>query len=253
MESRISIITGASSGIGRAIAENLLMKGYGVVGNARNKVGLAALEAWSKNTPGTFIPVEGDVTKEETLTKLLSVCHDTFGRGPCIGVVNAGRGLPGSITGSDASKWEDMVNLNVLGAFRQLRILANAMTSNDEASGELASRDIVVIGSTIGTNVSPTNHVYGATKFAVHGATEALRRELGPKGVRVSLIQPGFVRTNFQEASGYDIEAFEKAVQEIGPLVEAKDVARTVEFIVDQPPHVHLHDIMLRSTRQSYP
>ncbi len=69
----------------------------------------------------------------------------------------------------------------------------------------------------------------------------------------MTLIQPGFVRTNFQEASGYDLEAFERAVQNIGPLIEAEDVARTVEYVVDQPPHVHLHDIMLRTTRQSYP
>ncbi len=254
MKSRVSIITGVSSGIGRSIAERFLSKGYAVVGNARGKDRLADLAVWSKKTPGTFIPVEGDVTEEKTITTLLNVCLDKFKVFPCIGVVNAGRGLPGTLTHSDPTKWEEVINLNILGVFRQLRMLAIAMTSEDTRNtATFPSRDIVVIGSTIGTYVSPTNPVYGATKFAIHGVTEALRRELGPLGVRVTLIQPGFVHTNFQEASGYDLRAFEQAVQSISPLIEAQDVARTVEFVVDQPPHVHLHDIMVRSTRQSYP
>jgi len=254
MNSRISIVTGASSGIGRAIAELFLLKGYAVIGNGRNKNRLANLEAWSKETPGKFVPLVGDAADEKTVAKLLDVCLDEFDALPCIGVVNAGRGLPGGFISSDPSKWEELVNINILGVFRQLRMLAKAMVSDDTLSIDTTSpRDIIVLGSIVGTTISPTNHIYGATKFAVHGATEALRRELGPLGIRVSLIQPGFVRTNFQEASGYDLQAFEQIVQDIGPLVDAKDVARTVEFVIDQPPHVHMHDIVLRSTRQSYP
>ncbi len=254
MKSRVSIITGASSGIGRSIAECFLSKGYAVVGNARDRDRLTDLEIWSKKTSGVFIPVEGDITQEKTITTLLNVCIDQFKVLPCIGVVNAGRGLPGTLTNSDPTKWEEMINLNILAVFRQLRVLAMAMTSKDtRAMTTFPSRDIIVIGSAIGTHVSATNPVYGATKFAIHGATEALRRELGPLGIRVTLIQPGFVRTNFQEASGYDLRVFEQAAQCIAPLIEAGDVARTVEFVVDQPPHVHLHDIMIRPTRQSYP
>lgn len=254
MKPRVAIITGASSGIGRAIAERFLLKGYSVIGNARGGDRLADLEDWSKTASGTFIPVMGDAAEEKTIKTLLDVCRDEFDTAPCIGVVSAGRGLPGSFTSSDPSKWEEMIYINILGAFRLFRMLATAMISANTADGSISvRRDIVVLGSTIGTNISPTNHVYGATKFAIHGAAEALRRQLGPLGIRVTLMQPGFVQTNFQQASGYDLEAFKQTVQDMGPLIGADDVARTVEFVVDQPPHVHIHDIMLRSTRQSYP
>ncbi|MEQ1161276.1 SDR family oxidoreductase [Acinetobacter calcoaceticus] len=253
LNNRIAIITGASSGIGRAISELFLSKGFSVVGNARDKQRLSDLEQCSKSMPGTFIPIVGDITEEGVVEKLLGACYDNFASPPSIGIVNAGRGLPGNFIDSDSDKWKQMIDLNVLGTFYQLRMLASAMTTNQQNNHDKNPRDIVVLGSTIGTNVSPSNPVYGATKFAVHGATESLRRDLGPLGVRVTLIQPGFVRTNFQEASGYDLEAFAQMTQKIGDLVEANDVARTVEFVIDQPAHVHLHDIMLRSTRQSYP
>jgi len=131
VKTRVSIVTGASSGIGRAIAEQFLSKGYAVIGNARSRDRLTDLEAWSKEAPGTFIPVTGDITDENTVTTLLDVCRNKFDVLPCIGVVNAGRGLSGSFTSSDPSKWEEMINLNILGAFRQFRMLAEAMTSND--------------------------------------------------------------------------------------------------------------------------
>ena len=78
-------------------------------------------------------------------------------------------------------------------------------------------------------------------------------REVAPVGIRVSLVAPGVVRTNFQVAAGYDREWFENYAEEVGPLLEADDVARLVEFIVMQPAHVHLNEATLRPTRQVYP
>jgi NADP-dependent 3-hydroxy acid dehydrogenase YdfG len=232
----------------------LVAKGYNVVANARGAARLSELEEVCRTQPGAVAPVPGDASRDETVRRLLETCLGRFKAAPSVGVVNAGRGLPGSLTGSDPALWAEMIELNVLGAFRQMRMLAEAMTADAAGAPPLSqARDIVVIGSSIGTNVSPMNPVYGATKFAVHGATEALRRDLSPSGIRVTLIQPGVVKTNFQEAAGYDESAFARYAKEIGPLIEADDVARTVEFVIEQPPHVHLNDIMVRPTRQPYP
>jgi NADP-dependent 3-hydroxy acid dehydrogenase YdfG len=254
MEARAAIVTGASSGIGRAIVRRLIAKGHNVVANARGEERLAELEEWSRGQPGRIVLAPGDAAQEPIVNRLLEVCRESFGVAPSIGVVSAGCGLPGTFVTSDATKWAAVIKLNVLGAFLQLRMLANAMKEDAKDQPVMAkARDIVVMGSSIATNVSPMNPVYGATKFAVHGAAEALRRELSSFGIRVTLIQPGIVATNFQAAAGYDKAAFARMTNEIGPLLEDDDIARIVEFVIEQSTHVHLNDIMVRPTRQAYP
>ena len=95
--------------------------------------------------------------------------------------------------------------------------------------------------------------MYGSTKFGVHGLTEGARRELGPKGIRVSLIEPGFVKSEFQGVAGYDPRWVDGVFEKFGPVLAGADIARVVSFIASQPPHVHVNDVMLRPTRQDYP
>jgi NADP-dependent 3-hydroxy acid dehydrogenase YdfG len=87
----------------------------------------------------------------------------------------------------------------------------------------------------------------------VHALTEALRRELGPKGVRVSLIEPGIVESGFQDAAGYDPSLVKSFNEKFGPLLKPKDIADTVTFLLSLPPHVNVNEIMIRATRQDYP
>ena len=82
---------------------------------------------------------------------------------------------------------------------------------------------------------------------------EGLRRELGPKGIRVTLVSPGFVVSEFQGVAGYAEEWFKGVVEKIGPVLTPEDVARTVAFIVAQPAHCHVSDVVVRPTRQDYP
>jgi NADP-dependent 3-hydroxy acid dehydrogenase YdfG len=95
--------------------------------------------------------------------------------------------------------------------------------------------------------------MYGSTKFGVHGLTEGVRRELGPKGVRVSLVEPAFVVSEFQGVAGYKDEWFKGVLEKFGPVLEPSDVARMVSFIVGQPPAVHVGNVLVRPTRQEYP
>lgn len=252
---RNAIVTGASSGIGRAVAVRLVAAGHAVVVNARGADALDALVTELAPLAGRAVAVAGDASDQQVITRLVDTCREEFGGPPTIGVVNAGHGLPGTVLTSDDTLWGAAFEVNTVGALRQLRAFAAAMVTAAQQQPQPLSHafDIVVIGSSVGRNVSPFNSVYGATKFAVHGAAEGLRREVGPHGVRVSLVEPGVVATNFQATAGYDRSWFESYAAEIGPVLVADDIARAVEFIVDQPPHVHVNDVMVRPTRQPYP
>ena len=95
--------------------------------------------------------------------------------------------------------------------------------------------------------------MYGSTKFAVNSLAEAARRELGPKGIRVTLIEPGFVESEFQQVAGYTQDWFAEVKTRIGPVLTPADIARTITFVVSQPPAVHVSDVLIRPTRQDYP
>jgi NADP-dependent 3-hydroxy acid dehydrogenase YdfG len=247
-------VTGASSGIGRGITTRLIAAGHDVVANSRGSASLAALTDELSSGPGRLVTVAGDVNEEATIDRVLKTCQEELRGPPTIAVISAGGGLPGTVLSSDPARWKQLVDVNILAVLRQLRALGATMVAAAAREPVLhRPYDIVVLGSSVGRYVSPYNSVYGATKFAVHGAVEGLRREIGPLGVRVSLVEPGVVQTNFQAAAGYDLEWFETYAAEIGPVLEADDVAAVVEFMVSQPPQVHINDVMVRPTRQSYP
>ncbi|MGC4804953.1 SDR family oxidoreductase [Micromonospora sp. DT233] len=246
-EDRIAIVTGASSGIGRAIAVRLARRGTRVVAAARRPAPLTALAA--EVPPGTLLPAPADVTRPEATEELLGLAESRWGPADLF-VAAAGRGLPGTVLGSDPDQWREVVEANYLSILHQLRACAAQFRKHAEAEQTPRARDIVVIGSTAGRQVSAANPVYGSTKFAVHSLVEALRQEVCRHGIRVTLIEPGFVRSGFQEAAGYDPAWFAAVAEENGPLLEPDDVASVVEFVVGRPAHVHLDDIRLRPTRQ---
>jgi len=255
---RIAIVTGASAGIGRAIAADLGSHGAKLVLNARREGPLNALRGELGKDNAAI--VTGDAADPETIRAMLDAARSTFGadsRDADLVVVNAGRGLNGSVMSSDTSQWEEMIRTNLLGAALLIRESGNRMLKISEGKAGPAvitvPRDIVVLGSTVGRNVSPFSSMYGSTKFGVHGLVEGARRELGPRGVRVSLIAPGFVKSEFQDVAGYDRKWVEGIFEKIGPVLSPEDIARTVSFIVGQPAAVHVNEIMIRSTRQDYP
>lgn len=256
---RVVVVTGASAGIGEATARELLGRGARVVLNARRRERLDALAA--EFNAGAEEPravgVAGDAADDATITAMLDAAKNSFGAEADAVIVNAGRGLSGSLTTSDPSQWETMIRTNLLGAARLMRAAAQRMVRAIESDGENAWRrgphDLVVLGSTVGRHISPFSSMYGSTKFAVHSLAEALRREIGPRGVRVTTIEPGIVRSEFQGAAGYDRATFGAFMEKIGPVLEPPDVARTIAFVLEQPPHVHICDVMLRPTRQEYP
>lgn len=247
---RIAIVTGATSGIGEATARKFVTAGYGVIGNGRNGVKLALLEA---ELGPAFQGVEGDASDDTILESLFPAAEQHFGGPADIVVANAGRGLGGSVKESDLSQFEDLLKINVTGTLALLQKAARRMVEVQRKGYPQQAADIIIVGSVVGRHISPFSAVYGASKFAVHALAEGLRREVGPLGVRVSLVEPGIVISGFQAGAGYSDKLVQGFKDRFGPLLIGEDIANAIHFVVSQPPHVHFSDIMVRPTRQDYP
>ena len=247
---RVAIVTGATSGIGEATARRFIASGYAVVGNGRNRQKLDELE---QVLGDAFLGIAGDAADAEVLDSLFASASQRFGRTADIVVANAGRGLGGSVKDADLSQLEEVLKLNVTGALLLLQKAARKMVDGQQSGFPEKAADIVIIGSVVGRHISPFSAVYGATKFAVHSLAEGLRREVGPQGVRVSLVEPGIVVSGFQQAAGYSDDLLNMFDEKFGPLLHGEDIANAIQFLVSQPPHVHISDIMVRPTRQDYP
>ncbi len=245
---KTAIVTGASSGIGRSTALALAGDGAAVVVSARRKDRLNVLVDAIVSAGGKALAVAGDAAVPADIDRLLqhAMAWKDGGEKYDIVVVNAGRGLAGGLLNSDAGQWQALYDLNVLGAAHLMRRAGEYMV------GRKAGH-IVAIGSVVGRHISPFGGVYGATKFAVSALAEGLRREVCGHGVRVSLVMPGIVSTEFQAVAGYNQENFGKNVAQFGTLLEPESIAEGIRWLLAQPPHVNVSEIMIRPTGQSYP
>ncbi len=248
LSGKTAVITGASSGIGYATALTLARGGASVVVNARRKDRLDELAATIVREGGRALAVPGDASVTADIDALLdrALGWEAGGGRIDIVVVNAGRGLAGGLLSSEESQWEQMYQVNVLGA-------AHLMRRAGQAMAQQKSGDIVVIGSVVGRNVSPFSAFYGSSKFAIGAIAEGLRREICAYGVRVSLVMPGIVLSEFQDVAGYNAENFGNAAAQFGKLLEPQAIAEGIHWLLTLPPHVNVNEITIRPTGQSYP
>jgi len=249
-KNRVAIVSGATSGIGEATTRRLIAMGFGLIGSGRNRDKLRAL---SEELGDAFVGVEGDAADEAVLEELFAAGSRRFDQPPDAVIVNAGRGLGGTVKDAARTEFEEVLRVNVTGAFALMQKAARHMVVAQEGSYPRTPADIVIIGSVVGRHISPFSAVYGSSKFAVHALAEGLRREVGPQGVRVSLVEPGVVLSGFQAGAGYSEELVEGFDERFGPLLIGEDVANAIHFILSQPPHVHISDLVVRPTRQDYP
>lgn len=248
LSGKTAIITGASSGIGRATALTLAQAGAAVVIHARRRDRLNELASEIIAGGGKVLPVAGDAGVQADIDLLLdsALAWEAGGRKYDIVVANAGRGLAGGVLSSEESEWQELYQTNVLGAARLLR----------RAGKYLAGRkggDIVAIGSVVGQNVSPFSGFYGSSKFAIGAIAEGLRREICSYGVRVALVMPGTVVSGFQKVAGYTQENFGNSIAHFGKLLEPQAIADGIYWLLTLPPHINVNEIMIRPTGQDYP
>lgn len=250
MHKRTAVVTGATSGIGEATVRKFIAAGFAVVGNGRTAARLAALE---EELGAAFCGLAGDAGDVAVVDRLFATAQERFERPVDIAVANAGRGLGGSVKDADLTQFEALMKINVTGALCLVQKAAQMMVAAQEGHYPTTAADIVIIGSVVGRHISPFSAVYGASKFAVHALAEALRREIGPKGVRVSLVEPGLVLSGFQAVAGYSEEMVTHFEDGFGPLLVGADIADAIVYMVTRPPHVHVGDMVVRPTRQDYP
>ncbi len=260
LRGRVAVVTGASAGIGQAIAIELAARGAGLVLNARREARLDELCQRITDQHGMLdgrqraVCAPGDASDESTIERMLDLAQSHLGAPADLVVANAGRGLNGSVMTSDTAQWEELVRTNLLGVARLIRQSGERLLAlNEGRDWTRHPTDIVVLGSTVGRHISPFSSMYGSTKFAVNALAEAARRELGPRGIRVTLIEPAIVKSEFQGMAGYDPESFGQLMDKFAPVLVPDDIARTVGFIVSQPAGVHVCDVVVRPTRQDYP
>jgi NADP-dependent 3-hydroxy acid dehydrogenase YdfG len=219
---RVFLISGASTGIGAATARLASAAGYRLVLGARSEDKLEELTA---ELGGIAVPC--DVTNYADVEAMVERARSVFGR---IDVVfaNAGIGHPRGFEAGDPEEAKQAVLTNVFGIYATIRATAAALR---------ATRGHLVITSSIAGRRALKGSLYSATKFAVTGMAEAARQDFNGTGVRTTLISPGMVET---EGFSHDLEE----------TLTPEDIARTVLFAVEQPPHMDINEIMVRPTAQ---
>ena len=237
-------ITGASSGIGEATALTLARAGASVALGARRKDRIDALAARIEDGGGTAVAFEVDVTDESAARGFVEAAHERLGRLDTL-VNNAGVMLLGPVEQSSSDDWRTMLNVNVLGLLYCTSAALPFMRAQEGG-------DIVNISSVAGRFARAGNAVYAATKFAVGAFSEGLRNEVTEGGIRVTLIEPGFVDTELQSHNtGAVLETLESMREQLGEVLRAQDVANGILYAVSQPPHVSINEVLIRPTRQT--
>jgi NADP-dependent 3-hydroxy acid dehydrogenase YdfG len=241
IEGKVVAITGASSGIGRAIAHLLAERGAAVVLGARGEDTLAAVANEIRSVGGKAASCRVDVTKRADLQTLVDLACDRFGRLDVI-VNNAGIGPISRFDALRVDEWDAMIDVNFRGVL--YGIAAALPVFQRQQSGH-----IINIISTAGLKIVPTMGVYAATKNAVRTITEALRQEAGPN-LRVTEVSPGMIATDFSAATpdAATREALQKRIADVA--IPPESIARGVAFAIDQPADVDIGSIVIRPTAQ---
>ena len=247
---RIALVTGSTSGIGASTTRHFIKLGYTVIISGRCEKKLDKMcEEINTDDKHKVYSFCGDIKNENLIPEIFEFSHNIFGKHPDTLVFSAGIGLPGTVLSSDTSNWKTLVDVNYTSQLFHLRQSAQLLVEDVKNHDDV--KDIVFIGSTVGRDISAANPVYGSTKAAMHYIIESLRRELSSHGIRLTLIEPGFVKSEFQDNAGYDREWFASVERQFGPLLTPSDIADVIGYVVTRSKHIHLDDIRLRPARQT--
>jgi len=245
LEGRKALITGASSGIGEATALAMVAEGAVVALGARRKERLDDLAGRINGGGGTAVAVEADVVDEAQAKTLVETANAELGGLDCL-VNNAGVMLLGPLQGADPSEWRRMIEVNCLGLLYCTHYALPLM--RDGGGG-----DVVNVSSVAGRVATLGSAVYNMTKWGVVGYSESLRQEGGHIGVRVTVIEPGFVDTELQghNQNPIVVEQIERMRSTLPKVLEPDDIARSIVYAVSQPKHVSINEVLVRPSGQS--
>jgi 3-oxoacyl-[acyl-carrier protein] reductase len=229
----VALVTGSSRGIGRAIALRLANLGASIAICGRDAKALASAEAELKKSGSLVYSQIADVTRSSDVTSLVSKAENALGPITIL-VNNAGIGLFGPAHEKTEAEWDRVLDTNLKGVFLVTREVAPSMIRR-------RAGDIINISSLAGRNAFAGGGIYCASKWGLHGLSACLAEDLREYGIRVSVVCPGSVATEF---SGHKPKDPSRALS-------PEDVAHAVAMIVTQSPHSFVSEVQLRPLRKA--
>jgi len=225
---KVAVVTGASKGIGAAIAIHLAAEGASVVVNyASSKAGADKVVAEITSAGGKAVAVQGDVSKKADITRLFAETKKAFGALDVL-VNNAGVYEFGPLENVTEEHFHKQFNLNVLGLL---------LTTQEAVKHFTPGGSIVNISSVVGRHPLPGASVYSATKAAVDAFTKSLAKELGPKKIRVNSLNPGMIETEGLHSAGFAEGDFRKHIESqtpLGRIGQPDDTAKVAVFLASE-------------------
>lgn len=241
---KIALITGATSGIGKATARILAKNNFNLIitGRRDDRLGDLAVEIIEKMGADCF-PLNFDIrNKEETEEAFYSLPPEWQDIDLLVNNAGLAAGLDPIHEGS-LDDWEQMIDTNLKGLLYITRIVAPQMV-------EKKSGQIINVGSIAGKEAYANGNVYCATKHGVEALTKGMRIDLNPYGIKVGSVCPGAVETEFSVVRLKDENANKKVYDGFTPL-SADDIAQTILFMATQPAHVNIADVLVLPTAQA--
>ena len=236
---KLVVITGASSGFGKALAQEFAKDGYPLLLLARRAERLAEL-----NLPNTICEAV-DVTDRPAFEAAVRRAEAVYGKADLM-VNNAGVMLLGNLEDQDPNEWQTMLDVNVTGVMNGMQIVMNDMKARSCGT-------IINLSSIAGVKPFGNHAAYCATKYGVVGLSEVARMELAPYNVRVMRICPGAVATELLSHTTSDAikEGYHQWKEAAGVgAITAQDIAKTIKFAYEMPQGVNLREIQIADTKQ---
>jgi len=248
LDGTVALVTGASSGIGEAGAVALAHLGATVALVARRSARLEDLATRLRADGATTLVITADVTDQAQATNAVERTVSELGRLDTL-INNAGVMLLGPVIDAPVEEWERMIHINLLGLlYCTHAALPHLLRAADDSPRRVA--DLVNISSVAGRETRAGSGVYEATKHGVGAFSDALRKEITTRHVRVSLVEPGAVAT---ELAGHNRpEIREGLLKRFSAMerLQSEDIADIVAYIVSRPRHVAINEVLVRPTDQ---
>ena len=225
-EKRVAIVTGASRGIGRGIAEQLAKDGCHVVCVARSEDKLAETVKSIEGAGGSAEAKACDVGNSEAVQAMIDGVADSHGRLDVL-VNNAGITRDTLLLRMDEEQFDEVINVNLKSVFIATKAAARYLMRSKTGR-------IINIGSVVGITGNKGQANYAASKSALHGFTKSVAKELAGKGVTANVIAPGFITTDMTDKLGEKMTEEIKKMIPVGRLGQAEDIARAVSFLASE-------------------